>query len=454
MRNRWQRRASRCSPAAGPSPCRRASPRSARWRWGEPERRGGRRRMDKAGAERRHVVVHQLDFSHAGRKPDRRPLPPAPAPARRDHPQTQQHRAAGGASGRQTSGQANVGTSFAGGAAPEPLGGYGSGGGGAGGYSAAGGKRRRYRQLWRRRMAPEVRAAAAEVGRLPLRRRWRCGRPAADRTARAAITAAAEAEGRGSAGASGGAGGNGGAYGGGGGGGDITTAGGNGGGGALRIIWGAGRSYHQPTRRTFEAMNATTAHDVTARGLKATARNNNTSHSEPTMNLPQELINILAGLAFSVVCEFHARPCADTAAEQDHMIYGKRKNSPMILPYFDRSATRWSLKAGNPHPIHPPQKGHPKWPTPHRRIHRPGPRRRSLPSRLMQLAPDAARGRADRGHRRHQCRQQRSTPPRGSCALTPKADWPYQHRRHAHGHHQPDAADQRAGLLLRRDARP
>ncbi len=41
--------------------------------------------------------------------------------------------------GGQTSGQANVGTSFAGGTAPAPAGGYGSGGGGAGGYSGAGG---------------------------------------------------------------------------------------------------------------------------------------------------------------------------------------------------------------------------------------------------------------------------------------------------------------------------
>ena len=99
--------------------------------------------------------------------------------------------------GGQTSGQANEGTSFAGGTTPAPLYGYGSGGGGAGGYSAAGGN--------------GGGGGGAGSG--------------------------------GSAGASGGVGGAGGAYGGGGGGGAWNSSGGNGGSGGLRIIWGAGRSY-------------------------------------------------------------------------------------------------------------------------------------------------------------------------------------------------------------------
>jgi hypothetical protein len=31
--------------------------------------------------------------------------------------------------------------------------------------------------------------------------------------------------------------------------------------------------------------------------------------------------------------------------EQDHMIYGKRKNSPMSLPYFDRFSHALELES-------------------------------------------------------------------------------------------------------------
>jgi len=147
--------------------------------------------------------------------------------------------------GGQTSGQANVGTSFAGGAAPAPSGGYGSGGGGAGGYSGAGG-------------------AGGSIGG--------DGSAGSGGSGGGGGSAAAAASGGGGgvgilgagsngtagsgyggggggggsgggAGASGGTGATGGGYGGGGGGGDINNAGGSGGGGALRILWGAGRSY-------------------------------------------------------------------------------------------------------------------------------------------------------------------------------------------------------------------
>jgi len=147
--------------------------------------------------------------------------------------------------GGQTSGQANVGTSFAGGAAPAPAGGYGSGGGGAGGYSGAGG-------------------AGGSIGG--------DGSAGSGGSGGGGGSAAAAASGGGGgvgilgagsngtagsgyggggggggsgggAGASGGTGATGGGYGGGGGGGDVFSAGGAGGGGALRIIWGDGRSY-------------------------------------------------------------------------------------------------------------------------------------------------------------------------------------------------------------------
>ena len=146
--------------------------------------------------------------------------------------------------GGQTSGQANVGTSFAGGAAPAPIGSYGSGGGGAGGYSGAGGAGGSIGGGGSSGSGGSGggggSAAAAASG----------GGGGVGLLGAGSNGAAGSAGGGGGGGGSGGGAGNsggadgaGGNYGGGGGGGDIINAGGSGGGGAVRIIWGAGRSY-------------------------------------------------------------------------------------------------------------------------------------------------------------------------------------------------------------------
>lgn len=146
--------------------------------------------------------------------------------------------------GGQTSGQANVGTSFAGGTTPAPSSGYGSGGGGAGGYSAAGG-------------AGGGSGAEGGSGAGGSGGGGGCGNSGeysgggggvgllgagTNGTAGSASVGGGGGSG-GGAGASVGTGSTGGAYGGGGGGGNVDYAGGSGGGGAVRIIWGAGRSY-------------------------------------------------------------------------------------------------------------------------------------------------------------------------------------------------------------------
>ena len=143
--------------------------------------------------------------------------------------------------GGQTSGQANVGTSFAGGTAPAPFGGYGTGGGGAGGYSAAGGDGGSAGSDGAAGSggsgggggsAPSaVSGGGGGVGLLGA---------GSNGTAGGAMGGGG---GAGSGGASGGSGGAGGNYGGGGGGGNYGGGGGGGGSGAIRIIWGAGRSY-------------------------------------------------------------------------------------------------------------------------------------------------------------------------------------------------------------------
>ena len=146
--------------------------------------------------------------------------------------------------GGQTSGQANVGTAFAGGTAPAPAGGYGSGGGGAGGYSAAGGDGGSAGSAGAAGSggsgggggsAPSaVSGGGGGVGLLGA---------GSNGTAGGAMGGGGGAGSGGSSGASGGSGGAGGNYGGGGGGGGISSAGGSGGSGAIRILWGAGRSY-------------------------------------------------------------------------------------------------------------------------------------------------------------------------------------------------------------------
>lgn len=146
--------------------------------------------------------------------------------------------------GGQTSGQANVGTSFAGGTAPAPMGGYGSGGGGAGGYSGAGGDGGSVGGGGSSGSggsgggggsAPAAfSGGGGGVGLLGA---------GSNGTAGSGSGGGGGGGSGGSSGASGGSGGAGGNYGGGGGGGDIHNAGGSGGGGAVRIIWGAGRSY-------------------------------------------------------------------------------------------------------------------------------------------------------------------------------------------------------------------
>jgi hypothetical protein len=146
--------------------------------------------------------------------------------------------------GGQTSGQANVGTSFAGGTAPEPMYGYGSGGGGAGGYSGAGGAG----GIGGDGSAGsggsgggggsgspgEYSGGGGGVGLLGA---------GSNGTAGSYSGGGGGGGSGGSSGASGGSGGAGGNYGGGGGGGAWDGGGGNGAGGAIRIIWGAGRSY-------------------------------------------------------------------------------------------------------------------------------------------------------------------------------------------------------------------
>ena len=147
--------------------------------------------------------------------------------------------------GGQTSGQANVGTSFAGGTAPAPAGAYGSGGGGAGGYSAAGGAGGSTGGGGSAGSGgsgggggsgniTEYSGGGGGVGLLGAGSNGAAG---------SASGGGGGGGSGGGAGTSGGAGGAGGNYGGGGGGGDIINAGGSGGGGAVRIIWGAGRSY-------------------------------------------------------------------------------------------------------------------------------------------------------------------------------------------------------------------
>lgn len=147
--------------------------------------------------------------------------------------------------GGQTSGQANVGTSFAGGTTPAPSSDYGSGGGGAGGYSAAGG-------------AGGGSGVGGSSGAGGSGGGGGCGNSGeysgggggvgllgagTNGTAGSASGGGGGGGSGGAAGASGGTGSAGGGYGGGGGGGNVDYAGGSGGGGAVRIIWGAGRSY-------------------------------------------------------------------------------------------------------------------------------------------------------------------------------------------------------------------
>ncbi len=149
--------------------------------------------------------------------------------------------------GGQTSGQANVGTSFAGGTAPATSFGYGSGGGGAGGYSGAGGAG-----------GNAYSGGGGSAGSGGSGGGGGCGNSGeysgggggvgllgAGSNGAAGIAGGGGGGGGsgGGAGASGGTGSAGGGYGGGGGGGGVAAAGGAGGGGAVRIIWGAGRSY-------------------------------------------------------------------------------------------------------------------------------------------------------------------------------------------------------------------
>ena len=147
--------------------------------------------------------------------------------------------------GGQTSGQANVGTSFAGGTAPAPAGAYGSGGGGAGGYSAAGGAGGSTGGGGSAGSggsgggggggnSGDYSGGGGGVGLLGA---------GTNGTASSGSGGGGGGGSGGAAGASGGSDSTGGAYGGGGGGGNVDYAGGNGGGGALRILWGAGRSY-------------------------------------------------------------------------------------------------------------------------------------------------------------------------------------------------------------------
>jgi len=146
--------------------------------------------------------------------------------------------------GGQTSGQANVGTAFAGGTAPGPYISYGSGGGGAGGYSAAGGNGGSTGNYGAAGSGGSgggggsaSAAASGGGGGVGLLGAGSNG------TAGSASGGGGGGGSGGGAGTSGGAGSAGGAYGGGGGGGTTDYAGGTGGSGALRILWGDGRSY-------------------------------------------------------------------------------------------------------------------------------------------------------------------------------------------------------------------
>ena len=147
--------------------------------------------------------------------------------------------------GGQTSGQANVGTSFAGGTAPATSFGYGSGGGGAGGYSGAGGAGGSYGGGGSAGSGGSGGGGGCGNFREYSGGGGGVGRLGAGSNGAAGIGSGGGGGGGsgGGAGASGGTGSAGGGYGGGGGGGDIYNAGGSGGGGAVRIIWGAGRSY-------------------------------------------------------------------------------------------------------------------------------------------------------------------------------------------------------------------
>lgn len=146
--------------------------------------------------------------------------------------------------GGQTSGQANVGTSFAGGTAPEPVYYFGSGGGGAGGYSGAGGAG----GIGDGGSAGSGGSGGGGGGGAPSAASGGGGGvgllgAGSNGTAGSGGGAGGGAGSGGSSGADGGDGGAGGNYGGGGGGGGVSSAGGAGGSGALRIIWGDGRSY-------------------------------------------------------------------------------------------------------------------------------------------------------------------------------------------------------------------
>ncbi len=146
--------------------------------------------------------------------------------------------------GGQTSGQANVGTSFAGGTAPAPAYGYGSGGGGAGGYSGAGGAGGSIGGG-----GSDGSGGSGGGGGCGSSGDYSGGGGGVGLLGAGSNGAAGTPSGGGGGGGSGGGAGAGtgsagGGYGGGGGGGAINNAGGGGGGsGAVRIIWGAGRSY-------------------------------------------------------------------------------------------------------------------------------------------------------------------------------------------------------------------
>lgn len=75
-------------------------------------------------------------------------------------------------------------------------------------------------------------------------------------------------------------------------------------------------------------------------------------HQELTLNLPllseaerSQLMQILRANGVWKPVFVSLMPRAGTAAEQDHMIYGKRKNSPMSLPYFDRFSHALELES-------------------------------------------------------------------------------------------------------------
>ena len=75
-------------------------------------------------------------------------------------------------------------------------------------------------------------------------------------------------------------------------------------------------------------------------------------HQELTLTLPllseaerSQLMQILRANGVWKPVFVSLMPRAGTAAEQDHMIYGKRKNSPMSLPYFDRFSHALELES-------------------------------------------------------------------------------------------------------------